>query len=500
MAHRRYFAGSLLAIALTAAFLHQGVEHLAAQAQTPDYCHVPASEAAQKETLRQAALRGDSTAQQNYQTIVAQHAQRLQQCRSQSWLQTQAIWIRLHPCDSKPGALDALLDWAVNRGYNQVNVEVFSNGQVLLPSSDNPTTWAAVVQSPGAERVDLLAQSIQRGHQRGLKIYAWLFSLNFGYAYANRPDRQQVLARNGWGDTTLTVGTKTSQNTNVDLTTLDEVFVDPYNAQARSDYAQLIQAVIQRRPDGVLFDYIRYPKGAGAASIVSNVKDLWIYGDAAQQALYQRAQNRKGEELIRRFVTQGRISAQDLATVDRLYPSEKEPMWQGRTPSVPWTAAAAKRQPYLQDELWKLTVAHAMQGPIDYLAAVSAPVQQQGIPVGAVFFPDANQSVRQGFDSRLQRWDQFPAAIEWHPMAYGVCGDPSCIVSQVQRVLNQAPASTFIEPVLAGTWQQSVNNRPALEVQMQAIRQAAPQIRAISHFSYSWQEPQLDRERKFCRL
>ncbi len=84
-------------------------------------------------------------------------------------------------------------------------------------------------------------------------------------------------------------------------------------------------------------------------------------------------------------------------------------------------------------------------------------------------------------------------------MSYGVCGDTSCIVSQVQRVLNLAPPGTQISPALAGIWQQSAGNRPPLEMQMQALAKAAPQIKNISHFAFSWQEPGSDRDRKFCR-
>jgi uncharacterized lipoprotein YddW (UPF0748 family) len=62
----------------------------------------------------------------------------------------------------------------------------------------------------------------------------------------------------------------------------DEVFVDPYHPQARSDYGQMLQAVLQRRPDGVLFDYVRYPRGVGPNSVADEVDDLWIYGQASR--------------------------------------------------------------------------------------------------------------------------------------------------------------------------------------------------------------------------
>ena len=85
-------------------------------------------------------------------------------------------------------------------------------------------------------------------------------------------------------------------------------------------------------------------------------------------------------------------------------------------------------------------------------------------------------------------------------MSYANCGNASCIAAQVQRVVSQGPKGTQVMPVIAGVWGQSISNRPSLEAQMQAIRQVAPQVSGVSHFAFSWQEPQLDKVRKFCQI
>lgn len=127
-------------------------------------------------------------------------------------------------------------------------------------------------------------------------------------------------------------------------------------------------------------------------------------------------------------------------------------------------------------------------------------MQRQGLTAGAVFFPEGNQIVgRGGYDSRLQAWDKFPPSLEWHPMSYAICGNASCIVNQVKRVVEMAPPETKVAPVLAGYWGKSYNNRPSLEEQMQGIRAAFPQINSVSHFGFSWIEPEFDKERKFCQ-
>jgi len=320
--HRqRIYRSAIAALLTSSSLVSQCGFPLTAQAQPSAYCWISNQEMTQKENLLIGALKGNSDSLKRYQSLVRQHANYLQQCRARTWPNTQAIWLRLYPCDVRTGAIDQILDSIVNRGYNQVNLEVFNDGQVLLPLSDNPTAWSSLVRSPGTEKIDVLAQVIQKGHERGLRVYAWLFTMNFGYAYGQRPDRQAVLARNGRGETSLSFVKDGSQ-----------AFVDPYNMQAKTDYYQLVQAVVKRRPDGVLFDYIRYPRGSGSDSVVTKIEDLWIYSDAAKQALYDRALNNKGRELIVRYSRQGYITASDVEAVNKLYPNEATPLWQGRTP------------------------------------------------------------------------------------------------------------------------------------------------------------------------
>ncbi len=475
---------------------------LPSSAQTLNvYCQVTQAEATAKEELRRAAFSGNATAQQQYQAMVRQQAENLRRCRSQRWPQRQAVWLRLYPCDLQPGVLEAVLDRVVNLGYNEVYVEAFYGGQVLLPQADNPTAWPSVVQTPGYERRDLLAEAIEKGRYRGLRVDAWVFTLNFGYNYGQRQDRQEVLARNGRGQTTLTFA-RAGESSNP-----DEVFVDPYHAQGQADYARMLEAVLRRRPDSVLFDYVRYPRGVGGNSVVDSVDDLWIYGPASRQAFLQRAINQQGLEIMRRYISRGSLEDKDIEDVRALYPNEAEPLWQTRSPTPRQPGqppmAAATLRPQLQRELWQLAVAHAVQGVVDFVKMAEDRARRSGVPSGAVFFPEGNQTVGTGgYDSRLQYWDRFPTSMAWHPMAYAVCGHTGCILEGVRRVISMAPASArpLIMPAIAGTWGQPTHNRPALETQMEAMRRALPEINAVSHFAYSWQDPEFDRVRKFCSL
>jgi hypothetical protein len=489
---RSLLSSSLLALTLAAL-----APPRSALAQLNDHCQVSQAAASRKEELRQAAFGGDAQAQAQYFTLLQEHSAAMQRCRQSTWPREQAVWVRLYPCDLQPGILEAVMDRIVNLGYNHVYVEAFYSGQVLLPEADNPTVWPSVVQTQGYERQDLLAEAIAKGQQRGLEMHAWVFTLNFGYTYGQRRDRQGVLARNGYGQDTLTFARSGA------ISNSAEVFVDPYNFQAQQDYQRMLEAVARRRPRTVLFDYVRYPRGTGSHSVVSRVQDLWIYGDASRQALFQRALNQKGQELIRRYLSRGYLVDSDLDQTHQLYPNEGDFLWQSRTPSPDWQSLpAATRRPYLQNELWRLSVAHAVQGVVDFVTRMGQVAQQQGIQSGSVFFPSGNQAVGNGYDSRLQFWDRFPAWMNWHPMAYAVCGNTGCILGEIRQVLNAAGprGAQFVKPALAGVWGQSVRNRPSLEAQMQAIQRGTPAVDSVSHFAYSWQDPEFDRSRKFCQL
>ncbi|MEM9767656.1 MAG: family 10 glycosylhydrolase [Cyanobacteria bacterium P01_D01_bin.71] len=461
------------------------------------YCQISQAEASRKEALRRAAFDGNNPqAKGEYEALVAEHARVLSQCRASTWPQEQAVWLRLYACDLQPGILEAVLDRIANLGYNQVYVEAFYSGTVLLPQDDNPTVWPSVVNASGYESRDLLAEAIAKASPRGLETYAWVFTLNFGYTYTLNDQQRRHLAVNGQGQDSYTFATNgLSSNA-------QEVFVDPYSLEAQQSFQVMVREIAERRPQGVLFDYVRYPRGMGSYSVADDVGDLWIYGDASRNVLLRRATNAQGLELIRRYISRGGLLSSDLEDVRRLYPDEVEPLWQSRLPSDNKELASSVLLPQLQNDLWRLTVAHAVQGVVDFLTQSGQLAQQQGMRTGAVFFPRGNQVVGNGFDSRLQYWDRFPTWMSWHPMAYGVCGHTGCILDDIRRVMTAAgpQGSQFVKPAIAGTWGQSLRDRPSLETQMQAIRQAVPEINSISHFAYSWQDPEFDNSRKFCEL
>ncbi|MGQ9864700.1 MAG: hypothetical protein ACUVSQ_00195 [Pseudanabaenaceae cyanobacterium] len=449
-------------------------------------CRVPPLEIISKENARQSyaiALSQNHPdlpqREQEYRQWVHRHATALAQCRERHWPRTFGVWLRVYPCDLRPGALEAILDRVVNHGYNRVYLNVFYNGQVLLPARQNPTVWPSVV-GESAPHGDLLTRSLALGKQRGLAVHAWMFANNTGPQYIRRADRQDTAVRNGYNETSLQ-----------DVRALPEVlqsqqgFVDPYHPQVRADLRTLVQAIAQRRPDGLAIDYLRYPNRTDPW--ITDVRDMPIYGAASYQALLQRT-TPAGANLLYAFLASGRPPLANLAV--------NTPLWQlpGQVSPVRFRDRVA-----LTAQLWNLAIAHAHQGLVDFLTTISEPARAQNIPVSAVFFPWGDRQQENRVDPRLQPWPKFRQVQEWAPMAYTTCLGTGCLRAEIGQTLARAPQNLRVCPVLAGKWGQSLGDRPPLETQLYDVHQSFPALDCLSHFVYAWLDGAEDRARRSCQ-
>ena len=464
-------------------------------------CDVSKSEILRKHELRKAALviSPSSNAQMQYRAIIQKHKSELQACRDRTSPQTQATWLRLYPNDAKAGVLEDVFDKAANRGYNQIFVETFYDGRVLLPVADNPTPWRSVTEEAVkagevSADYDLWKQAIAIGKERGIKVYGWSFAMNFGYGYSEIKGRSGAVALNGNGENSIA-------NTNFDRKQVangrafyedayekDHLFADPYSAIAKTDLTTVVKALTQRNPDGIVFDYVRYPTNS-TGTLIDNVRQLWIHGQASRTALLDSIDNKNVRELMALYLQNGDLTSDDVVqTEKRLAETAKVKPTNINNPVE--TAAIA------EDLLWNIATNHAYQGVIKFVTAISAPLKQNNLAIGTVFFPSGNRAESGKFDARMQPWDRFPAYMERHPMTYALCNDGKCVADQVAEVVSQSAPETLICPILAGTWGQSFDGHPSFEKQMQAIRVKEPKINCISHFVYAWMEPESDRLRK----
>jgi hypothetical protein len=458
-------------------------------------CALSKEAIATKRQLLKDSLTSESAATQ-YNASLDQHKAQVKECRDRTWPQTQAVWLRLYAHDAKPGVLAEVMDRIVNRGYNQVFVEVFYDGRVLLPVADNPTPWRSVTaEAVKAGKVsadyDIWADAVKKGQERGLKVYGWSFALNFGYSYSERSDRATALALNGQGETSIArskFDPKEAGNGRAfyfDAYEPDHLFADPYSAQARADLSNTVRALMKRQPDGMVFDYVRYPTTYGRNSLITNVKQLWIYGTASQKALFKSIPSDATKRLMALYLQAGRVTPSAIAS-----------LWNVKltTASQKQDAIAAARMS--EDLLWRLASDHAYKGVLGMVEDITHTLRKDNVPTGAVFFPGGNYQSTSGYDARMQPWDRFPNEMERHPMTYAICDDGKCVAQEVSRVLSQSSPQTLVCPVLAGTWGQSFGGHPSFETQMQAIRATTPKISCISHFVYAWMEPDSDKQRK----
>ena len=489
-------------------------------------CAVPEAERLEKSVLWQASL-DDPAAKIAYRAMVDAHAARLNDCRSRTWPQRQAVWLRLYPYDAQPGVLEDVLDRIVNRGYNQVFVEVFYEGRVMLPVSDNPTVWRSILhESVAAGEVsadfDLWAETIRRGQERGVEVHGWMFALNFGWAYGEVPNRQMTLARNGLGDTSIANATWDPSEVAdgrafyEDPSELEHLFVDPFSEVARADFAVALDALLARNPDGMLFDYIRYPTVYLQDTLITQPQQLWVYSPASRQALLESLANDRERTLMNAYLDSGELSREQIQQTIDDYPNSPLPFelkittsgvhTSNRHPETlkPETSHLTSVSPddFTEETLeqyrqyfWQLATNHAYRGVIEFAEFAASPVRERSLPVATVFFPQGNLSQDGAFDARMQPWDRFPQDLQRHPMSYATCPDGVCVTQQVEEVVLQSSQSQVC-PILAGTWGQPFAGHLALETQMTLLEDSLPSLECISHFVYAWMEPDSDRDRK----
>jgi len=411
-------------------------------------CDVEVQERILKDNLRKGISLATNAAQ--YQILVAKHKDLLTICRSKNSLKTQALWLRLYPQDTKPEVLEDVLDRIVNRGYNAIFVEVFYDGQILLPVADNPTPWRsltaeAVKSGQVAANYDLWAEVIRKGRERGLEVYG-TSTINFG-------DYAQSTANTG------------------------------------SDFSRAIAALAQRQPDGILFDYGLYSSGVG------NIKDLGIY---ARQALIAAMPNGT-KELMAIYLETGKITPEAIAS---LHDNNQQKLGIAQSRSNPNLAATAAER-----ILGQLALSHARQGISDLIdrAIANINLPSNSLKIGVAFSPNIPKLDQKSevTKSQMQPWDRFTPSIERHLRTSSICNDGKCVANEVKKVVNASSkfSNKFdlelkICPVLIGVWGQTFRSHPSLEIQMQAIRAATPQISCVSHLSYSWIEPDSDRQRQ----
>jgi uncharacterized lipoprotein YddW (UPF0748 family) len=144
-----------------------------------------------------------------------------------------------------------LVDYAKKSRIEILYVQVYRANKAWFASEyadDSP--YADCVDSVGEDPLYLL---INRAHEKGIKVYAWLNLLSLS-ANKNAPMLKK------YGNSILTRNLKEKKRQE-DYKIDNQYFLEPGDLRVRAELVNIVDEVLNGYPglDGILFDYIRYP-------------------------------------------------------------------------------------------------------------------------------------------------------------------------------------------------------------------------------------------------
>lgn len=278
------------------------------------------------------------------------------------------MWIRPYRSDLSYAHLLEVLDHAVDWGLTDLYLEDFWGGKLAEPSPSQlfPARY------PG---YSVLRAYAREAHRRGIRVHAWLHTLDFGPGYAaEHPER---LVYDGWGMTSGS--TEKGSNT-----------VDPGLSANRAVLKALIEELSGLGyVDGIILDYLRYPVRLKEGEVDSTPDPRNFFG----------------------------YNPQTLADFFSSNPTLDTPAWHAYLQAVSSSSASASAElPPLPSpdalRIWKDWLSDRIAG----LVAEIRPSLKAGIPLSSAYFPNYYFHVN---DSRLQESNRWLNLFEEvHPMCY----------------------------------------------------------------------------------
>ncbi len=163
------------------------------------------------------------------------------------------------PLSSQP-ALEKTLQFAEQGGFDTLFVQVYRGDKAWFDSS--VADASPFVENRSRMGGDPLEQLIQRAHQRGIKIHAWVNTLTL-----SQNERAPVLKKFGTDILTLdqhgrsALGKKRKEGLDGFYQKEDQLFLEPGDPRVKEHLRAIILEIATKYPelDGIHFDYIRYP-------------------------------------------------------------------------------------------------------------------------------------------------------------------------------------------------------------------------------------------------
>ncbi|MBI6545767.1 MAG: hypothetical protein HY692_03175 [Cyanobacteria bacterium NC_groundwater_1444_Ag_S-0.65um_54_12] len=170
-----------------------------------------------------------------YDSAIAEAYQWSGQANAADLLPRKGIWIRPYRRDATALELLEVLDNAQSLGITDIFVETFWGGRLIYPG--NPAF-------PARYPENLLSLYVQEGRRRGMKVHAWLHTLDFGSDWAKR--HPNALVQDGFGRPSTVIER-------------GSYMVSPALAEVREELSRILTEVASHAADGVILDYLRYP-------------------------------------------------------------------------------------------------------------------------------------------------------------------------------------------------------------------------------------------------
>lgn len=378
-------------------------------------------------------------------------------------IKRKGLWIRPHRGDLTGLHVLEVLDNAQAMGITEVYVETFQRGtlHVKSPSGLFPLATPATGTSP---EVELLRVYSKEARRRGMKVYAWLHTLNFGQAYGEAHPEQ--LVRDGFGKTS---GATEKQSWRV----------SPSHPEVRRRLNLMAwELASSGLVDGIHLDYIRYPVRLkdGDVDPTPDPRNFWGYSSHQMQTFF--AENPAYDtDAMRAFLTTG-------------------------------TAPDGREAEYL--DVWKRWLAREIE---EVIAGVRQRTQGR-VRLGMAFFPNYYFHAH---DNRLQeskRW--FHLFDDLSPMCYsyfldtypGPYGDYTINreLTEVEEGLSKLPATqrpalipTLVEDAPGTPRTASLHHRIFREqiayLRGRMLDGAYPSLNGLAFFTYGWIFPEHEKRR-----
>jgi uncharacterized lipoprotein YddW (UPF0748 family) len=189
------------------------------------------------------------------------------------------LWIRPYRGDLTGLHVLEVLDNAQSLGITEIYVEAFQAGTLHYKSPSGlfplATPGSAATNGKAATPdVELLKIYSREARRRGMKVYAWLHTLNFGQAYGEAHPEQ--LVRDGFGRTS---GASEKQSWRV----------SPSHPEVRRRLNLMAwELASSGMVDGIQLDYIRYPVRLKEGDIdpSADPRNFWGYSAAQMQGFF----------------------------------------------------------------------------------------------------------------------------------------------------------------------------------------------------------------------